>query len=68
MSGHKLGESTISAHKDAIIYRMLGEEIRSGAFFPGSEASVLTLQGKSCSLFRAFTTYFSVPLLLRGHY
>ena len=44
------GNSDISARKDATIYRMLGEEIRSGAFFPGSEASVLTPQGKSCSL------------------
>jgi hypothetical protein len=39
------GNSDISARKDATNYKMLGEEIRSGAFFPGSEASGLTLQG-----------------------
>ncbi len=34
---------------------MLVEEIRWGAVSPGYEASVLTLGGKSCSFFRAFT-------------
>jgi hypothetical protein len=48
------------------IYRMLREEIRSGAFFPGAFASVLTLQGK-CLLFRAKATHSSEHLLANSH-
>ncbi len=58
----ELSQLHLELHKDATIYRMLVEKVRSGAFFPGSEASVLTLQGK-CLLFKAKAAHFSGHLL-----
>jgi hypothetical protein len=44
------------------IYKISLEEARSGAVFPGSKASVLTLEGK-CSLLRAKAAHSSGHLL-----
>src|SRR5258708_873611 len=45
------------------IYKVLMEEVRCGAVFPGNSIPVLMIQGKSGSVFGSFTKYFLVNAL-----